>query len=286
MLKANEGKACEAIVQRLEERANGKRTGLRFPEQEQHASPVEAAFSIGDQLYALEHTVIEPFEGHMKMEAEADRHFKPIEDALKDALGNTAMFELVIPVNAFQVKKKGEIEAIQKALIEWVKASASTMPKSADGRGTSSSSAATPQVPFAVTLQRFEPAPIPGHHFQISHMVSNGPQLRADRIKKSIEKKFPKLAAWKRDENAKTVLVLEDNDIHLTNPSIVAETFEPLAKARADRPDETYLVVSCTPLWTMWPMLIGDKSYFDFVRSGEWGYHEIEPTGLVSLTKR
>jgi hypothetical protein len=65
MLNFNEGKVCDAIVRRLEARANGSRSGLRWPEQERHAFPVEVAFSIAGQLFALEHTGIEPFKGHV-----------------------------------------------------------------------------------------------------------------------------------------------------------------------------------------------------------------------------
>jgi hypothetical protein len=82
MLNFNEGKVCDAIVRRLEARADDSRSGLRWPEQERHAFPVEVAFTIGDQLFALEHTGIEPFKGHVQMDAEADRLFKPIVDGL------------------------------------------------------------------------------------------------------------------------------------------------------------------------------------------------------------
>jgi hypothetical protein len=44
-------------------------------------SPSAGSFS------ALEHTGIEPFRGHVQMDAEADRLFKPIVDGLKNALG-------------------------------------------------------------------------------------------------------------------------------------------------------------------------------------------------------
>jgi hypothetical protein len=73
---------CEAIVRRLEDQANASRSGLRWPEQEPHPFPVELAFSIAGQLYALEHTGIEPFKGHLQMDAEAERHFAPITNAL------------------------------------------------------------------------------------------------------------------------------------------------------------------------------------------------------------
>lgn len=288
MLTFNEGRVCDAIVRRLEARAKSSRSGLRWPEEERHAFPVEAAFTIGGQLFALEHTGIEPFKGHVQMDAEADRLFKPIVDGLKNALGTAAVFELMIPANSLQGRTMPEVRGIQRALINWVKAAAPTVPpqRYGDYKKTSVGPATIPGVPFAVSLYRFEPALVPGHHFQLTHLVRNGKQLRQDRIREAVERKFPKLAAWKRDANARTILVLEDNDIQLTNQAIVTETYLPLAMERTDRPDETYLVVSCINPWHAWPILIGDKSYFDFAQSGDAEDWAIDPNELVPLTKR
>jgi hypothetical protein len=206
---------------------------------------------------------------------------------LKDALGKEAMFELIIPINAFKDKKKAEVQALQKTIIDWVQATASTVPKlvSKNYEGTSVGAVTVDGVPFDLSLHRFEPPVIPGRHFQIRHSVTNGEQLRKERIQDAIEKKFPKLAGWKRDHQAKTVLVLEQNDIQLTAPDLVAEAYVPLAKARDNRPDETYLVITCMTPWFAWPILIGDKSYLELVRSGEAKFEGIDPNELFSLTK-
>jgi hypothetical protein len=80
--------------------------------------------------------------------------------------------------------------------------------------------------------------------------------------------------------------VLEDNDIQLTNHAIVAETYLPLAMARSDRPDETYLVVSCMEPWHAWPILIGDRSYFDLGQGGDAQDWSIDQAQLTPLTNR
>ena len=240
------------------------------------------------QLFALEHTGIEPFKGHVQMDAEADQLFKPITDALNNTLGTAAVFELMIPANALQGRKMPEVRGIQRELIDWVKATAPTVParRYGDYKKTSVGPATVPGVPFPVSLYRFEPALAPGHHFQLTHLVRNADQLRKDRIREAVERKFPKLAAWKRDESARTILVLEDNDIQLTNQSIVTETYLPLAMARDDRPDETYLVASCMSPWHAWPILIDNEFHFDFARTGNAQNWEIDPTILTPLTKR
>jgi hypothetical protein len=78
-LSFNEGKACDAVIQRIETREGAARRNLRSPERERHPAPVELVCEIGARLFAFEHTGIEPFVGHMQLEAEAMTHFKPIE---------------------------------------------------------------------------------------------------------------------------------------------------------------------------------------------------------------
>lgn len=289
MLSFNEGKASDAVVRCLEVREGQTRAGLRWPEKENHESPVEIAFSLGGQIFAVEHTGIEPFKGHLRMEAQTEKLFAPITNALKDSLSKDALFELYLPVNGLDRRKRDELSRIQQAIIAWVKTTAPTIPKrpSPDYKGTLVGPTTVPNVPFDLSLFRFEPPIIPGQHFQIRHMVDNIEKLRTDRMQAAVDKKFPKLATWKKDENAKSILVLEQNDIQLTNPSIVADTYLPLATPRADRPDETYLVVSCmSPNWWVWPILIDDKSYFDIARSDDVCYWEFDPSKLDALTKR
>jgi len=271
-VKFNEGLAREAIVRRIESRDQRVRANVRFPEKEQHAFSVEATFEIGDQLYAMERTGIEPFEGHMKMEGEAERHFVPIVDALKGYLDTAALFELYMPVDAFRGRRKTKVRSIQRKLIDWVKATAPTVQKPTIAyRGNSTGLVNISGVPFAVSLSRFEPPLFPGKHFQIRPVVGGGEQARADRIKKAIEDKFPKLTGWKCDAGARTILVLQCNDIQLTNPANVTETFVPQANARKDRPDETYLVMSCMQPWLGYPILIDDKSFFDLAKQEREG---------------
>lgn len=78
MRQFNEGKACDAVIRRIEAREGHTRTELRFPEREHHSAPVELTCRIGHHLFAFEHTSIEPFERLTELEAKAGAHFKPI----------------------------------------------------------------------------------------------------------------------------------------------------------------------------------------------------------------
>jgi hypothetical protein len=285
-----EGEVCDAVVRRLEERERETRDALHWPEKENHQFPVDLTFRLGNQLYALEHTLIEPFEGHVRMEAQTERLFAPITNALKDSLGTDALFELNLPIYALDGRKGAELSAIQQAVVTWVKETAPTIPKREfpDYKGNIAGPARPSGVQFDLVLVRYEPPIVPGKHFQIRHTVDDIEKRRSDRMKTAIDKKFPKLAGWKASDGAKTILVLEQNDVQLTNSSIVADTYLPLAQARTDRPDETYLVASCMgpPAWWMWPILIRNRSYYDIARSDEPSYWEFDPSKLLALTTR
>src|ERR1700730_719649 len=96
-LSYNEGKACDAVIRRIEAREGKGRERVRLPDREGHSDPIELACHIGDRLYAFEHTGIEPFAGHMEMEGQASFLFRPIEQLLAGKLPPGDTFELGIP---------------------------------------------------------------------------------------------------------------------------------------------------------------------------------------------
>jgi hypothetical protein len=64
MLKFHESETCEGIIQHLEGRERTNRRDVNVRDKDDHTSPnarVEMTFRLGDQLYAIEHTGIEPF---------------------------------------------------------------------------------------------------------------------------------------------------------------------------------------------------------------------------------
>jgi hypothetical protein len=285
-MQFHEGKACDAILRHLEDRQGALRTNIRWPEKERHAAPVELVCSIGNQLYAVEHTGIEPFSGLLRLNNEFDHHFGPITEAISGIVPNDEVYELGLPAKALQGKKGREV--IHEALIAWIKQTAPTLPKRryADYKKPSPS-VSVPNVPFPVDLYRFEGIPGLGR-LQITHCVKGDwDAMREKRIRQACDDKFEKLAWWKKNAGARTILLLENTDIQLTNSSSVAETFLSIAKGRPDRPDETYLIDTCTSgSWFLWPLLIDEKSYFDLSRERHPLAWEVASADLVCATKR
>lgn len=75
--------------------------------------------------------------------------------------------------------------------------------------------------------------------------------------------------------------MLEDNDIQLTNEAIVAEAYLPIARARGDAPDETYMVCAIATPWYAWPILINGRSYFDLAEEAHPIHFEMDKCGQL-----
>ncbi len=116
--------------------------------------------------------------------------------------------------------------------------------------------------------------------FSIRHVAANVPDTRKERIRRAYEKKASKLAAWRSQANARSVLIFEENDIQLTNAHLVADVLIEIERDTIfPKPDEIYLVSSCSEPWYVWALRIGGQSYDDFSTWGE-SLSEIDPAQL------
>jgi hypothetical protein len=221
----------------------------------------------------------------MQLEAEAETHFKPIEAMVAGNLPASDWFELHIPLRAMQGLRGAEVRKIHEALVPWIIDTAPALPVARFRRYvTPIKPIDVPGVPFPVSLHRSEAGGFPGR-FTIRHVAPGDTEPdRIQRIRKACERKFPKLRAWKRDHGARTVLVLEENDIQLTNEWVVAEALFHSEAAMTDRPDEIYLVSSAVrSSWSIVALRIDDRNYDD-LSGAEEDPREIDPDTLVDLT--
>ena len=78
----NEGKAVDAVLRLIEAREASARLGDgRSPDDQQDPDPkrrVDYVCTVGKQLYAFEHTGIEPFPNQIKMQVDNERLFAPV----------------------------------------------------------------------------------------------------------------------------------------------------------------------------------------------------------------
>ena len=265
MLKFHQEETCEGIIQHLEAREGKTRRDVCERDKGTHmASPdarVEMTFWLGDQLYALEHTGVEPFDGFMELQNTAHRLVEPFKakiiSELSALFATGVMLEMELPVDAFIDCTKSRVETIHSALVQYVRTTARTLPIGKNYRPSQPR-----DVPFPVSLRRFDGFSDFAEPFQIIFSpVGSG--LRDQRIHRACVDKWPKLAQWKQSQGARTILVLEHNDVQTTNVIVVADAYLRVIASRSGAPDETYMVSTYTSPWYAWPILIDGQSYFD-----------------------
>jgi hypothetical protein len=93
------------------------------------------------------------------------------------------------------------------------------------------------------------------------------------------------LNAWKQTYGARSVLLLEENDIQLTNAEVVAKAIDKIVNGTTARPDEIHLVTTCTDTWWVTPIWNGRFCYYDETNPGD-RFWEVDRQNLKSLTDR
>jgi hypothetical protein len=214
----NEGKACDAVIRRIEAREGCRRgNDGRSPEREGHAAPVEFACTIGGRLFAFEHTGLEPFAGQIESEVDTERWFKPIVDRFDRRLPETECWYLHFPIDATFCIEPSDFTRARKELTRWIDERAATFSLVPYGNGYANSSLGEKieGVPFRVSLHRWavKVGPLGARFTLVAIAPDDLEGVRRTRLRLACERKFGKLAAWKRDHNARTVPVLEENDL-------------------------------------------------------------------------
>jgi hypothetical protein len=258
------------------------RRDLVFPEKRHDVGPVELVCTVGAQRYAFEHTRIEPFAGHIQLEAEAERHFNPITDRVADQLPLESRFELNVPADAMMGLNDRSARPIQDALVRWILAAAPGVPTVRPGRYiVPVQKIAPPGVPFAVSLHRWPREGFP-YPFIIRHVVVGDIEAaRLQRIRTAYDRKLEKLLAWQRS-GAKAILILEEDDIFLTNHFSVADALFEIEGSNTNRPEEVYLLSVFTSKWLITRLRVGSTTLYDMpVDERFW---ETGPSTLVNLT--
>jgi hypothetical protein len=285
-LTFHEGKACDAVIRRIEQRERSRRQNISFPDHDGHPAPIELACEVGDKLYAFEHTGIEPFAGHLKLDAQVGRYLRPIESMVGDLTRNSRI-ELCIPINAMEGRSRAEILKIQKALANYVGQTAPLLPVAMTSqRIRPTMPVSVPGVPFLVSLHRSDTGSAPGGFFVVCSEPHDLERERLARCLEGYERKSYKLSVWKREHFARTVLIFEENDIFLTNQELIADAVEHVENGTRYKPDEVWLVSSAVEAtWGVWWLRIDQKQCDNFSYWGE-SLSEADPQTLVDLTGR
>jgi hypothetical protein len=290
----NEGKAIDAVLRRIEARENlSRREDGRSPDDLRDSDPerrVDYVCPVGQQLYAFEHTGIEPFENQITLEEHNRKLFAPVIERFDNRSSDTEFWEFYHTVEATDAMSSAKLKTVQNALISWIGSNAATLPliRYGDRYPYSASRESAADVPFRFSLYRwsmhdFQRSPLSGRFSRHALVKGDVETARQVRLKRTCDDKFGKLAKWKRDEGARSVLILEESDLSLTNHQLVANAMTSAEAGRSDTLDEIFLVTTIRPNpWWVTCLRRPGKTYYD---DGE-RFFELDPANLIQLTKR
>jgi hypothetical protein len=127
----NEGKAIDAVLRRIEARDHALRlSGGRSPDDLNDPDPlrrVDYVCTVGNALYAFEHTGIEPFGNQIELEVHNRKLFEPICERF-DYRADRELWELHVPVEASAGLRGAQIDRVRDLLIRWIETNASHLP--------------------------------------------------------------------------------------------------------------------------------------------------------------
>ena len=260
---ANEGKACDAGVRCIERRTGEPRAAIRRPETDGIGPPVDFRLMLGTREYAIEHTQIEAIPGLIRAGEGYEQLIKPIIEEVSGTLPGPAVYVLHFPIDTHLRVRRAHLDRIRRDLMFWIRAKAHCLyernrDKLERGykspRYLDSIEAKPPGFPYPVRLwvdaARSESEWGALRRARLGLDDEEREVRRTDRLREALLRKCPKLQRCKEDD-ARTVLVLESNDIDQTNHVLVGECLAVLLPERPDLPDEIYLVETEVKSWTV-----------------------------------
>ncbi len=267
----NEGKACDAVVKLLETRTGKDRADLSHPERNGIGPPVDLRLTLGTQSYAIEHTLIEAYPDQIQTAVEFGQFINPIMNELSGTLPTPGVYDLYFPNDSRLRVRAKHWDRIRSDFIEWVREHAARLHEKNPVRPTEELSphgiedeyrAKPPEFPYEVTLRREVHCSDSLEHDGVLFVSRIAPRdveaQRAVRLQRALKRKCPKLQRCK-EEGARTVLVLEDCDICLSNHFLIGDRLAELLGDHADLPDEIYLVETHLDRWKLRVMKHDDR---------------------------
>jgi hypothetical protein len=288
----NERRACDAVARVLEERFAMLRANATSPEDERVGPPVEYVFDLDGRAHALEHTVVEAFEGQIHKDVDFDAFVEPIAAALDHHMPSPGNYRLTFSIHPSKGLKPKRIGDVQAAIVDWVRSAAAAMHAQCPAiptrnhrpNGHQSARRATVEG-VGLHLHREIGWSLPkvayGRIFCSRFAPPDYETLRVERIRAAFAKKLPKLQRWKH-AGARSVLVLENRDLSLSNHVVILEASEEALKGRDDTPDELWLVdTTIGKEWTVWCLIRDGFSFPD--EETPFRYRHFKPEDLVDV---
>lgn len=281
LIQDNEQALCKAMIALLETRYDGECRHVSYPERDGSGPPVEVRFKLGDQYFAIEHTLVEPFPEAIPSGIRFQKFVEGIVSQLDGALPTPGAYQLVFPKDPTLGHPPKVQEPVKRAIVDWVLKEAANLhakfPRRADrdhmpfGYDGSSSAAVCG---IDLSLRRQVHWASSGKHdgrlFIARDAGTDVEGHRAKRLRRALDDKLPKLAACAKAGDT-TVLILEFSDVALSNHILIAQALEPLLAAHGlnELPTHIFIAETTSLPWHFFHVFV-DRQF-----SMEMKYQEI-----------
>lgn len=206
---------------------------------------VEELWESEKHRYAVEHTLIESFDGQLANIAKIERLLVPVKQALAGRLpGRFALAVREAETSAARVNFEAAHQEIVRLVLGAV-----------DGLKVGDTvTLRSDQLPFELRLHfRFRNDSLLVLYTDIE---GNPDELRLERVRRALDAKCPKLATWASDGRT-SVLILEADDIQHSNYAVVFHAARVALAERNDQPDILALVETDASPWSGWVLKEG-----------------------------
>ncbi|NEJ21026.1 hypothetical protein GR247_12710 [Rhizobium leguminosarum] len=247
----NEERICEAIIRLFERKVGQKRADPIRPEKDHSGPPVEVRVMIGDRRYAIEHTLVEPFENFIQIGNRFSKFVREILDALKGTMPGPGIYQLSFPIDPTAEHKGAALAALRQPIIDWVRAAAEEMfqecPEREDRNWRPHGYKGMREIHIGglhlILVRNMHWSMRTKHDgfFDIARRTDGDLEpARQARIRTALTKKLPKLLTC-GGEGDVTILVLEFSDIALTHHVFIAQALEHLIAQGVTMPDQVFI---------------------------------------------
>lgn len=271
-MNIKETRCIDASIRYLESRLDSERTFYACPEDDA-AIPInmriDASFGVGTRKFALEHTMIEPYEGHIKTAALARKAESYLRSQLK-GLRFPVGVDVALPSNWHELSSRNrDREAFLRQVAKLIWKEKLTIGKMPDNHRLIDIGSID-GIKITVGRNSFEKIENGEREICLVPMVADYESGRQNRIERSLRDKLPKLKEW--SNGYELVLVLENNDISLTNESSIIGILKQLWENENLIPcNFVFYINTSHSTWRLCPIVF------------DGGWHHTKDSGLLRI---
>lgn len=243
--------------------------GIEFPEDQRPAPerPIDALLATDGTTIAIEHTLYLSFAGEIEDGIRISDTLGELVERLTGTLPTPGRYELGVPIGAVAGHDKTDLTTLEA----WIRTSAPTLALGRSHRGSHFVAAQPPDVPFPVTLMRWEPFEGEPDGTLIIRRPIDLDELAAMNVEQTaiaLARKLPKLEEH-RPAGGRTLLVFEEPGIELVNVDSATRAVRSALAATPGMPapDAVVLVYTISDPWLLMWIKDGDAWNPDLDRS-------------------